>query len=293
MKTTKKPPVEVKCLAVETDRAKSLGGLRVLVVEDVGMVAMALKSLLEELGCVVIATAARLAEAEDICRRERLDGVLLDLNLHGQYAYPVVDILRERDIPFIIMSGYDAGQLRADLADAPQMQKPFERQSLERLVVTVLCAGESRDRATRHSRGAHSGATDAERASHRTRGEIEGAVCRGMCQFEQEYIGRGPSDVHAHLIGDLLVVRLQGVLTAAEQRMVETRSVGQGRDLLKQVRTLLIETAQKQISSMIQVITGAKVVSMHHDISSVTGEEVVVFSLSQAPPYRVRDADDS
>ena len=110
---------------------QTLNGLRVLVVEDVGMVAMSLKNMLQDLGCVVVATAARLHEAEELARHERLDGVLLDLNLGGQYSYPVVDILRERGIPFIIMSGYDVGQLRPDLAEAPQMQKPFDPEALE------------------------------------------------------------------------------------------------------------------------------------------------------------------
>ena len=75
----------------------------------------------------------------------------------------------------------------------------------------------------------------------KTQGEIEAAVCKGMSHFEQEYMGRGPKDIRAHLIGDLLVVRLQGVLTAAEQHLVTTLPAEKGRDLLKQVRSQLIE----------------------------------------------------
>jgi uncharacterized protein YbcI len=56
----------------------------------------------------------------------------------------------------------------------------------------------------------------------KTLGEIEAAICEGMARFEQEYMGRGPKDIHAHLIGDLLVVRLRGVLTAAEQQLVKS-----------------------------------------------------------------------
>jgi hypothetical protein len=78
----------------------------------------------------------------------------------------------------------------------------------------------------------------------RTQGEIEAAVCEGVSRFEQEFMGRGPKDIHAHLIGNLLVVRLQGVLTAAEQHLVKTLAAEKGRDLLKQVRTHLIETAR-------------------------------------------------
>jgi uncharacterized protein YbcI len=120
----------------------------------------------------------------------------------------------------------------------------------------------------------------------KTQGEVEAAVCEGITRFEQEYMGRGPKDIHAHMIGDLLVVRLQGVLTAAEQQLVKSLPAEKGRDLLKQVRTHLIETARPLMESLIEQATGAKVVSLHHDISTVTGEEVVLFALDHAPPFR-------
>ncbi len=78
----------------------------------------------------------------------------------------------------------------------------------------------------------------------KTQGEIEAAVCEGITRFEQDYMGRGPKDIHTHLIGDLVVVRLKGVLTAAEQQLVRTLPAEKGRDLLKQVRAHLVETAQ-------------------------------------------------
>ena len=120
----------------------------------------------------------------------------------------------------------------------------------------------------------------------KTQGEIEAAICDGVSRFEQEYMGRGPKDIRAHLIGELLIVRLQGVLTAAEQHLVRTLQPEKGRDLLKQVRTQLIETARPVLESMVQKVTEGKVVSLHHDISTVTGEEVLVFTLSTAPPCR-------
>jgi uncharacterized protein YbcI len=120
----------------------------------------------------------------------------------------------------------------------------------------------------------------------KTQGEIEAAVCQGISRFEQEFMGRGPKDIHTHLIGNLLVIRLQGVLTAAEQHLVKTLSPEKGRDLLKQVRTHLIETARPLVEAMIQEATGAIVVSLHHDISTVTGEEVVLFTLNEAPQFR-------
>jgi uncharacterized protein YbcI len=120
----------------------------------------------------------------------------------------------------------------------------------------------------------------------RTQGEIEAAICKGITRFEQEYMGRGPKDIHAHLIGDLLVVRLQGVLTAAEQQLVKSLPAEKGRDLLKQVRTHLIETARPVMEAMVEEITGAKVLSLHHDISTVTGEEIVLFTLAESPDFR-------
>ena len=99
-------------------------------------------------------------------------------------------------------------------------------------------------------------------------------------------MGRGPKDIHAHLIGDLLVVRLRGVLTAAEQQLVKTLQADKGRGLLKQVRTHLVETARPAMEAMIAEITGVTVVSLHHDISTKTGEEVVLFTLSGLPVFR-------
>src|SRR5207302_6881910 len=120
----------------------------------------------------------------------------------------------------------------------------------------------------------------------KTQGEIESGVCDGMGRFEQEYMGRGPKHIHAHLIGDFLVVRLKGVLTAAEQQLVKSLSADKGRDLLKEVRTHLIETARPVMEAMIQEVTGVKVVSLHHDISTATGEEIVLFTLAESPLFR-------
>jgi uncharacterized protein YbcI len=120
----------------------------------------------------------------------------------------------------------------------------------------------------------------------KTQGEIEAAICDGITRFEQEYMGRGPKDIRAHLIGDLLVVRLQGVLTAAEQHLVRSLPAEKGRDLLKQVRTQLIEAARAPLEALIQDVTGVQPLSLHHDISTTTGEEVVVFTLSTAPLFR-------
>jgi uncharacterized protein YbcI len=120
----------------------------------------------------------------------------------------------------------------------------------------------------------------------KTSGEMEAAICAGISHFEQDYMGRGPKDIHTHLLGDLLIIRLKGVLTAAEQQLVKTLPAEKGRELLKQVRTHLIETARPVMEAMVQEITGVKVLSLHHDISTMTGEEVILFTLTESPHFR-------
>ena len=81
------------------------------------------------------------------------------------------------------------------------------------------------------------------------------------------------------------MVRIQGVLTLAERHLGKSSSPEKGRDLIKQVRKQLLELARPMLESLVHEVTGVKVVSMHHDISTVTGEEVVIFSLAGAPRF--------
>lgn len=75
-------------------------------------------------------------------------------------------------------------------------------------------------------------------------------------------------------------------MTAAEQQFVKILPTDKGRDLLKQVRTQLIETARPVMVTMVQAITGGTVISLHHDMRTTTGEEMVVFTLSKSPAVR-------
>ena len=119
----------------------------------------------------------------------------------------------------------------------------------------------------------------------RSRGEIEAVICREINQFEREYMGRGPGRIRAHLIGDLLLVRLEGVLTAAEKQLVKTQLPQRGRELLKQVRMAIIDTTRPVIDQIVERITGVKVLSLHHDIN-VAGDEFILFTLAEAPLVR-------
>ena len=120
----------------------------------------------------------------------------------------------------------------------------------------------------------------------RTRGEIEAAISEEISRFGQDYMGRRPKEIHVHLLDDLLVIRLRGVLAAAEQHLVKTLPAERGRDLLKQVRSHLIETTRPVMEAMVEKVTGVKILTIHHDISTTTGEEVILFTLARSPDFR-------
>jgi uncharacterized protein YbcI len=119
----------------------------------------------------------------------------------------------------------------------------------------------------------------------KTQGQIENPVAEGMSRLEREYMGRGPGDVRAYLIDDLVVVRLKGVLTAAEQHPVKTPQAEKGRDLLKLVRRQLIVTARPTMEALVQEVIGADVISLHHDISTATSKEIMLFTLTVSPLF--------
>jgi len=120
----------------------------------------------------------------------------------------------------------------------------------------------------------------------KTQGEIESSISECMGRFEREYMGRGPKEIHTFLITDLVVVRLNGVLTPAEQHLVTALPNDPGNCLLKQVRTHLINLARPTLGAMIEGITDVKVACMHYDICAMTDEEVVLFSLAGQPICR-------
>jgi uncharacterized protein YbcI len=119
----------------------------------------------------------------------------------------------------------------------------------------------------------------------KTRGQLEAEICEAFTRFEKEYMGRGPKETRALLVEDLVLVRLYGVLTPAEQQLVVTDQPLEGRRLVKRMRTELIENARPLLDTVIAQITGCRVTSMHTDISTVTGERLVIFVLDGHPLY--------
>jgi uncharacterized protein YbcI len=117
----------------------------------------------------------------------------------------------------------------------------------------------------------------------KTQGELEAEVSNAVNRFKRDYMGRGPKEVRTYLIDDMALVRLKGVLTPAEQRLAQVEDPHRGRDLIKQLRVELLEHGRELLVDAIQSILGVHVISLHTDISTRTGESIIVFTLSERP----------
>lgn len=111
---------------------------RVIVIEDEWLVATLLSDMLTELGHVVLATAADVQEALDAVEQDDVDLVFLDLNLGGERATAVIDLLLARGVPFACTTGYGEDALEERLRDRPILQKPFELRDIERVIAQAL-----------------------------------------------------------------------------------------------------------------------------------------------------------
>ena len=121
--------------------------------------------------------------------------------------------------------------------------------------------------------------------NNKTKGQVEAEISEAIIKFEKEYMGRGPDETKTYLIGDIVLVRLRGVLTPAEKQLAKTDDNLKGRALIKQVRIELLEKARVLLENIIQDVLGEKVVTMHTDISTITGERIIIFVLESAPQF--------
>ncbi|MDC4206089.1 MAG: DUF2294 domain-containing protein [Candidatus Manganitrophus sp.] len=112
----------------------------------------------------------------------------------------------------------------------------------------------------------------------KTKGQVEAEISNAIIQFEKDYMGRGPKETQTYIIDDMILVRLKGVLTPAEQQLAKNP---EGTNLIKQVRSNLLEQGRGLLSELIEKMTGLKVISLHTDISTKSGERVIIFSLSE------------
>ncbi len=110
----------------------------------------------------------------------------------------------------------------------------------------------------------------------RSKGETEAAVRTAIIKFEQEFLGRGPDDVRAFIVRDVLLVRLKGVLTPAERQLAKT---SEGIDMVKRLRQNLIAQGRERLCEQISELVGAKVTALFTDIDTHVGERIFVFTL--------------
>jgi uncharacterized protein YbcI len=112
----------------------------------------------------------------------------------------------------------------------------------------------------------------------KTKGETEAQISQAIVQFEIDYMGRGPNEARSYVIEDMVIVRLKGVLTPAEQQLTKS---SEGRELVKKMRATLIEKAKPLLYQVIGDIAQSKVANLYTDISTDSDERVFVFSLEQ------------
>jgi CheY-like chemotaxis protein len=277
--------------------------LRVLVVDDDRDNADTLGMMIEELGHQVHVTYGG-TQALDVATKFRPDLMLVDL------VMPHIDgcglVVRFRQNPdfaqtrIVAITGHADEEHRTLATKAGfdlVLSKPITLPAIEAFLAGFVAAIAPADQSPRLPERASRGAkhrlpiSDARRIRNArksktlTQAESEAAICEGIMRFQEEYLGWRSEQIHAHFIEDLLVIRIQGALTLAERQLGKSLSPEKGRDLIKQVRRQLLEVARPMLVSLVHEVVGVKVLSMHHDISTVTGEEVVIFSLAGAPRF--------
>ena len=112
--------------------------------------------------------------------------------------------------------------------------------------------------------------------SESTKGQLEALISKLITRFEKEHLGRGPKEAKSFILQDMLLVRLKGILTPAEENLASEKG---GTQLIKEIRNRLIESSRPLLENIVRETTGCKVKSMHTDISSRSGERIFIFVL--------------
>ena len=112
----------------------------------------------------------------------------------------------------------------------------------------------------------------------KTKGQLEADISVQIIQFEKEHLGRGPKEVKTFIIQDMILVRLKGILSPAEEKLA---TEADGTQLVKQIRRRLIESSRKVLENIIMELSNAKVKTLHTDISTRTGERVIIFVMDR------------
>ena len=119
----------------------------------------------------------------------------------------------------------------------------------------------------------------------KTKGQIEGEITEAVITFEKEFMGRGPVEAKSYIVDDMVLVRLKGVMSRAEHQLATEGDAPRGRDLVKQVRRESLERGRMLLEAVVRDAVGRNVVSLHTDISTLTGERVIVFTLDGQPVF--------
>lgn len=129
-----------------------------------------------------------------------------------------------------------------------------------------------------------------------TRKRAECEIAESITRFKKDYMGRGPLETRVYILDDMVIVRMKDAFTPAERKLAEQIDCKKCWDAIKQMRSLLVEQGRDQLEGLIFEALGIKVVSLHDDISTKTGESVLIFILEQKPifddPGCWRDEDD-
>jgi uncharacterized protein YbcI len=120
----------------------------------------------------------------------------------------------------------------------------------------------------------------------KTKGQMEAEIGEAIIRFEKEYMGRGPLETRTYLVEDMVIVRLKGVLTQAEHQLATSADGSKGRELIKLVRVELLEKGRPLLEDAVETIVKRNVVSLHTDISTITGERIFVFTLDGIPEFQ-------
>ena len=118
---------------------------------------------------------------------------------------------------------------------------------------------------------------------NKTKGQIEAEISEAIIRFEKEFMGRGPLETKTYIVDDLVIVRLKDVLTPAEKKLAETSDPNDGRVIIKRMRHALLEKGRPLLEAVISDLTKTSVLSVHTDLSTKTGEKIIVFTLEKKP----------
>jgi CheY-like chemotaxis protein len=278
--------------------------LRVLIVDDNRDGADSLGLLVEALGNQVHVTYGGI-QALDVASAFQPDLMLIDLVMPDIDGCDLTSQLRRmpafKQTKIVAITGLKdekhkvlAMKAGCDLV----LRKPAALNEIKAVLASVDPAASSESRTRKLPRARVSSALEnrlpidaarrirSDRVSKSlTQTESEAAICDGIIRFQEEYLGWRSDQVQIHFVKELLVVRIRSVLTLAERQLGKTASPEKGRDLIKQTRKQLLELARPMLESLVYEAVGVKVRSMHHDISTVSGEEVIVFSLDDLPRF--------